>query len=543
MLALLCRLKAQDLHHIVGSERITTLKRLLCDPSLEKSADILKLARFILAVYGYDLLYDKGIRRLLFTLIEPVLLKKFAEKFANKSYEKPYDNALALSRCQWKSGSRLVWEIARELNIPKEYLPLRTNTYQAVELIEPNDKLLALHDYQKELKAKILFELENTTQRFLIQMPTGAGKTRTVIEALSDFIVKEDLFHNQQSILWLAHTEELCEQAIDTFKDVWQNRGNHPAQVVRCWGSYNPNLFDMLGGFIVGTLQKLYALRQRHSDEFACLSKSSRIIIIDEAHKAIAPSYSKVVDDLCSVKKSLIGITATPGRSATNTKENQELARFFHRNLISPNFSENPIHELREKKILAKVNRKIIQTEITVELKNEDFSEFNTSFELSRTIIRYLAKNTERNRIILDLIRDEINRGNPCLVFSCSIDHSRLLTAALNFEDYSAGYVDYSLRKGSRKRVIESFRNGDMDVLFNYGVLSTGFDAPRIRTVIITRPTASVVLYSQMIGRGLRGPLMGGAEFCNLIDIKDNYLNFGGIEEVYTFFEEYWDKS
>lgn len=44
-----------------------------------------------------------------------------------------------------------------------------------------------------------------------------------------------------------------------------------------------------------------------------------------------------------------------------------------------------------------------------------------------------------------------------------------------------------------------------------------------------------------MIGRGLRGPLMGGGQDCNLIDIKDNIKNFGGVEDVYTFFEEYWN--
>jgi len=59
-------------------------------------------------------------------------------------------------------------------------------------------------------------------------------------------------------------------------------------------------------------------------------------------------------------------------------------------------------------------------------------------------------------------------------------------------------------------------------------------------TTVVARPTSSVVLYSQIIGRGLRGPKMGGAETCNLIDIKDNFLNFGGVEDVYSFFEDYW---
>ena len=77
-------------------------------------------------------------------------------------------------------------------------------------------------------------------------------------------------------------------------------------------------------------------------------------------------------------------------------------------------------------------------------------------------------------------------------------------------------------------------------MLLNYGILSTGFDATNIRSVIIARPTTSIVLYSQMIGRGLRGPKMGGADECKLIDIKDNISAFGNIEDVYGYFEGYW---
>jgi len=160
---------------------------------------------------------------------------------------------------------------------------------------------------------------------------------------------------------------------------------------------------------------------------------------------------------------------------------------------------------------------------------------------LPRVIINKLANNVERNKIIIDVICNELKNGNPCLVFSCSVEHSKILSSVLSYKGYGSAYIDCKLRKGSRRRVVNGFRKGDYDVLINYGVLSTGFDAPRIRTIIITRPTSSVVLYSQMIGRGLRGPRMGGAEVCNLIDIKDNFVNFGGVEEVYTFFEDYWN--
>ena len=219
------------------------------------------------------------------------------------------------------------------------------------------------------------------------------------------------------------------------------------------------------------------------------------IVVVDEAHKVIAPSYSKVINTLCKKGVSLIGLTATPGRGKDKAKENQRLSNFFGRRLLTPKFSNNPIAELRERKVLSKIERKIINTNIDVELESDDLNDIESSFDLPGVIIKKLANNVVRNRIILDVISDELIKGNPSLVFSCSVEHSKILSSALNYKGYNSAYIDCKLRKGSRKRVINGFRNGDYDVLFNYGVLSTGFDAPKFRTIIITRPTSSGSFY------------------------------------------------
>ena len=88
---------------------------------------------------------------------------------------------------------------------------------------------------------------------------------------------------------------------------------------------------------------------------------------------------------------------------------------------------------------------------------------------------------------------------------------------------------------------IDAFKRNRIQVLTNFGVLTTGFDAPNIDVVIIARPTTSIVLYSQMIGRGLRGAAVGGTESCEVIDIRDNFDAFGDLDEVYSHFEEYWE--
>jgi len=542
LIELLSRLSIEDLYEAIGKGKISELRKLVGDDSEIERLDSCELSRHILAIYGFDLLYEQKIRHLLFTLIDSDRLRSLVEKFGHTSHNKPYDNALTLSLYPWKAGSDLVIEIAKALPIPKEYLPLVTNYNQTIEIIEPLDELLPLLDFQKDLKEKICDALESETKRFLIQMPTGSGKTRTILESLLEYVRKRDLFESSKSIVWLAHTEELCEQAIDTFKDIWQHLATSPAQVVRCFRNYNPSSFDVLGSFVVCSFQKLYNLMLRESDVFEYLKKAARIIVVDEAHKVIARSYTEVINGLREAENdsTLIGLTATPGRGVKKQKENIELANYFNKILLAPYFKDNPIVELRDKKVLAKINRRVIESGINVTLNEATLREAKDTYDLPKSIVKKLSLNVKRNKLILEIIRDELRAGNPCLVFSCSIDQSKILSAALAFQGYKSAYIDCDMRKGSRIRIIDDFRKGDSDVLFNYGVLSTGFDAPRIKTVIITRPTSSIVLYSQMVGRGLRGPRMGGTETCNLIDIIDNYSNFGGVEEVYTYFEDYW---
>ena len=80
--------------------------------------------------------------------------------------------------------------------------------------------------------------------------------------------------------------------------------------------------------------------------------------------------------------------------------------------------------------------------------------------------------------------------------------------------------------------------------MINYGILTTGFDDPKIDTVFITRPTSSGVLYHQMIGRGLRGVKNGGNNDgrCTIMDVKDNFIEFSGLD-IIRYDEELWREN
>ena len=140
----------------------------------------------------------------------------------------------------------------------------------------------------------------------------------------------------------------------------------------------------------------------------------------------------------------------------------------------------------------------------------------------------------------MDEIESQVKQDKPTLVFSCSTEHSRLLTTGLVLRGVTAAFVDYTKSASSRRTVIEKFRGGEISVLVNYGILSTGFDAPEIQALVIARPTTSLILYSQMIGRGLRGPKVGGNKEVTVIDVKDNFSAYGDLDVMYNHFSGYW---
>ena len=88
-----------------------------------------------------------------------------------------------------------------------------------------------------------------------------------------------------------------------------------------------------------------------------------------------------------------------------------------------------------------------------------------------------------------------------------------------------AAVIDASTPSALRRKILSSFRTGNVQFLFNFGVLTTGFDAPNIECLLIARPTRNLVLLEQMIGRGLRGPRNGGTTTCKLLWVEDDFAS------------------
>jgi superfamily II DNA or RNA helicase len=150
------------------------------------------------------------------------------------------------------------------------------------------------------------------------------------------------------------------------------------------------------------------------------------------------------------------------------------------------------------------------------------YADFYRNFEdIHINVLQKLGEEHRRNNRILQRIL-ELDPKWPVLLFACSVQHAQAMASLLQHAGRSAACVLGSTRPSTRRALIERFRDRRLSVLCNYGVLTTGFDAPKVRCVVVARPTASSILYEQMVGRGMRGTEFGGTERCLVIDVDDN---------------------
>ena len=411
-----------------------------------------------------------------------------------------------------------------------------------------------LYKYQNHVRKQIYdFLISDQKKRVMVHMPTGAGKTRTMLEAASDFMryVSDKSF----VVVWLAHSRELCDQAVNSFIDVWEKLGNSDARIIRLWEGRPLEDINPDGPtFVVASFDTAYSLTVAHDDSrfeyFSKIRMMNKLLIVDEAHQSIAPTYQSAIEFLSNHYTKIVGLSATPGRHHLNQTDDESLmlSEFYENNKINivdddGQHLENPIQFLTEKEILSNVEFLAIDNsdnEISLTEREKDY--MSTHLDLPPSVLEKLGQDSLRTqKIISQVIHLVHERRLPTIVFAPSKDSADVMSILLKLHDVKAESITGETPKIKRRESIELFKDNKIQVLVNYGVLTTGFDAPNIEAVVIARPTTSVVLYSQMIGRGLRGKKMGGVQNCIIVNVKDNLTNMPENEQAFLFFENSWN--
>lgn len=496
------------------------------------------LARVVASVKQVDFIFGKPLRNKLIERLSSQQLVKLFPSFGLQPKDvKPIHYDAIIS---WSDEN--LEEFASVLGLAKLYnsqLEQKTE-FECLTHIEP---AYGLYPYQQDINRQVFSSLKTKKERVLIHLPTGAGKTRTAMNIACEHLRESPT----NVVLWLADREELCSQAYEEFSKAWKALGNRSTSLYGFYSSSSESLSGIDSGFVVAGLHKFLSLRKSDSRQLKLLyrelAEKVTLVIFDEAHKAVAPKFQEVVQDFITDKSfhaDLIGLTATPGRSYSAeglSAEDKRLANFFYNNKISmkiPGYL-SPIDYLVEQGYLAKANFKSLNydhsTIAAYELRDAGGIETMTT----------LANNLERNRKIIDTIIDECRQNSQIIVFACTVEHGINLATALSYRGIKAASIDSkSDSPESRRAKIAQYKNGELQVLVNFNVLTAGFDAPKTNVTIIAKPMNSLVQYLQMAGRAMRGYKSGGNRECNIYTVMDNIPEFQSISLAFGYWNDMW---
>lgn len=336
-----------------------------------------------------------------------------------------------------------------------------------------------LRDYQAAAIAQLREKFRSGIKRLLLISPTGSGKTVIASEMVRLTTQKGN------RVLFLAHRQELVLQAVSRL-------ASNSVEAGIIMASHKPADFPVQ----VASVQTLVRRNPPKAD----------LIIIDEAHHATANSYKKIIEKYPDA--AVIGLTATPFRL-----DGSGLG-----NLFDDSVRVATIEDLTAKGFLVPVRYWAHHTPTMQGVKKArgdyDLSGFNAAKLLGDPIASYMA----------------VGKGARAIAFCVNVEHSKLMAVQFNMAGIPAESLDANTPNADRIKTLEDFASGKITVLTNCGILGEGYDCPAAEVVIIARPTLSLGLHLQQIGRVLR--TSPGKTEARVIDHAGNVQRHGFIKDV-----------
>ena len=312
-----------------------------------------------------------------------------------------------------------------------------------------------------------------------IILPTGVGKTATAALCLNTT--------QDKKILWVAHREELIDQAYGALNSIIPGR---QIEIEMADRKANPN-----SQIVVGSVQTI-ARNRKHLQDFI-----PDVIVIDEYHHYSESNvqYDGLLQRFPAAK--VLGLTATPWRFAGDTLPlGDVLIKMDIGTAVERGYLVKPIPEVLASQIsLADVKTKM-----------GDFDQKSLS-----KAVNVDSRNELIAKRVIELVRDGKRQG---ILFGVDVEHSKAMYELLKNEVRVAEVYGETPTE-ERRALMAKIRNGEVDVLCNNLVATEGFDVPHLSFVIIGRPTKSLGLYIQMTGRGLR--TSDGKDDCIVVDVFD----------------------
>lgn len=534
LLRTLARCGTADLSELIGKSTVELL-----DVMEAASLTPTTLAEIAFDLKGAEwFLKEKRWRTRLIESLSAEDANQLAQILGIQRCASPWTNITTLS---FRKDHNNMAVLRRFFGLPQEELRPPEDAPQNISEINP---VYPLFPHQIRVQRAAESYLESKNPRVMIHMPTGSGKTRTAMNIIASYI--RNHCGDDDTVLWLAYSEELCTQAVEEFEKAWKTIGNRGIRLCRNFRDFRTPYGDAKG-FVVGSLSLLYHQSLTQQAEFLQFARRVKLVILDEAHQATAPTYNHLLRLIAPNKQTaVLGLTATPGRSWLDADEDLKLARYFSGQKVGLRFEgyDSPVEYLQDNGFLAHLEYHAVNYQASDELRRfiRNTIRGENLLDLPTNILLALSEDTRRNALILEQVMRQARKPNAkILVFGCSVEHAKVLANLLTIKGYKARAITGDMDKGMRQRAIRDFReNEDVQILTSYDVLTTGFDAPCANVAVITRPTSSVVLYTQMVGRVARGPRQGGNEKADVFTVIDDLPGFRTLGEGFGYWEDIW---
>lgn len=317
---------------------------------------------------------------------------------------------------------------------------------------------MSLRHYQINLINKVLKSFE-ANNKLMMQLPTGGGKTFILANLVKGWV------GDSKRVLVLVHRKELINQIYETLCKF----GIYAGVIQAEHKITNYNLPVQ-----VASIQTLVKREFPEAD----------YIVIDEAHHVgLENTYGKILNEYQNAK--VLGVTATPVRLDGKGFDD----------VFEELITEISVKELIQQGFLSDFDVYSCPVDLKgIKIKMGDYNE------------KQLGERLNNQEIIGDLVSSWVKYAykKRTIVFAVNVAHS--LNIVNRYKEYGAkaAHIDGTTPKTIRDAIIEKFKNGELDILSNCNIVSEGFDVPACECVQLARPTKSLVLYLQQVGRGLR---------------------------------------
>ncbi len=353
-----------------------------------------------------------------------------------------------------------------------------------------------LYPYQTEAKAKI-YKMWTQLRSIMFQMPTGTGKTHLFVSISRDLHEWSVQHKSAVKILFLAHRVELIKQ----IKEKLGVKYGLAAGMIMA-----NNMEEKYMPYQVASVQTLI----RRIDDWK--EKDFDLIIVDEAHHVKADSYKTILRAFPHAK--VLGVTATPYRMS------HESFRPEFDDLIT----SRPVAQFIKEGWLTDYEYYSIKPESKIQMDIQSINRFAMDGDYLDEAAAYVMDRDEIRAGIVSSY-EHYAKGKKGIVYTITKAHNIHVCNKFRAHGYKAVAIDDSTPPKEREAYVSDFKSGKIDIICNVNIFSEGFDCPDVEFIQLARPTKSLSMYLQQVGRGLR--IADGKEKVILLDNVGLYNRFG----------------